>query len=53
METQIEADPTAGSISNLVRRVLECREQERGEPGTTAGQLRHKQEELQLHFGKM
>lgn len=49
----MEADPTAGSTFNLARQVLMCREQERGETGTTAAQLRHKQEELQLHFGKM
>lgn len=52
-ETQIEADPSAGSISNLARQVLKCREQKRRKTGTTAGQLRHKQEELELHFGKM
>lgn len=44
---------TASSISNLARQVLKCREEERGGAGTIAGQLRHKQEELKLHFGKM
>lgn len=41
-ETHMQAEPTAGTFSNLARQVLECGKQQGGVAGTTAGQLRHR-----------